>query len=448
MRLVCDARRCTVRAGVTNGENVGKTVKKKKQGRRPSYSDSALPDGPGSMSTIDPNVVCPHCGALYEVSRLRWEGLVVRCPECGRTISAHDYDQGMLDIPKRASELEGQVKEFLQERDRFAVRHLKTRWSLLKRYYAWRMRRLNDAHAELLQADEEARKLQAVVPKFAESRYYTSRWFKLTGKPLRRLARGPLPAYTLVPRYRDDGAFELRKVGPGGEGWGILGEWMVFARLQQAVDDGVFASGPVLVLPNLYLTNQNSDEMDLGTSGSWGGSRFGDLRSLGRILPLYSQIDCLLITVNAVYIIEVKNNHSRIEVNEDGEAFARGRDGYPVALWRDAKQCSNHATAFATCFPEIPFGRIFEITVYSNAISFTTRLKGFRENAYIGCFDEGSGNFLAEMLREEARLSEEGPLFTTEEADALGEELKKTALDADGRKEYLHLERLDFLKGR
>ena len=399
------------------------------------------------MAAVDPEVICPHCFEAFAVSDMPVEGLDGTCPHCGGRLADGDFDRARDEVPARAAELAARLEAFHASRDGLALRQFKTRWGLVKRFYAWRIRRLNEENAALVADEAQARRRAQLVARLPESRYYTSRWFLQTGRPLSREARGPLSAYTLVPRYLDDGTFALWKRGKGSEGWGILGEWQVFERLRHAREDGALPVG-TCILPNLYLSNRSSDEMSTGASGSWSGSRFSGLRTLGDIRPLFSQIDCMVLTAHAVYLIEVKNNHSAISVAADGAATASRGARAPMSLWRDAKQCSDHASAFATCFPDIPFERIYELTVYTNAMSFSTEMAGFVDNAYVGACADGPGDFAALIGREERRLQDRGPLFDGDELQAFARHLMDTASDRDGRKEYLHLERLRFLGGR
>lgn len=135
-----------------------------------------------------------------------------------------------------------------------------------------------------------------------------------------------------------------------------------------------------------------------GHRGAWSGSRFGYLRTRGALKPLFSQIDCAVITEHAVYILEVKSCYAHVAVDANGNVLSYAgtedsvdRNKSPWNRNGDVRQCARHASASATRYPQIPFERIFEIVVYVDPFSMANERPWMVDNACVaalGCKGE------------------------------------------------------------
>ncbi len=427
---------------------MGKKTKKQNHRARPLPQNVAA-IGPQSLNRPDPSVVCPHCLGAFVLSTAMLSGWRTVCPHCGMVIAPGDYDERRAEISKNASAASGAASPILSRRNRIAAKHFKTRFSLLKHWYAWRIRRINEDNQEVLVAWDKAKRQLSAAEQFAFSRYYTSSWFQLTGKPLERGEIDPLEPYRLMSRYGEEGQYRLKAAkGKNRVGRGLQAEWFVYSTL----DERVHAEGALRgarVCPNLYIGNGSADELQQGSSGSWSGSRFGYLRTRGTLRPLFSQIDCAVLTEHAVYILEVKSCYAHVAVDANGNVLSyagtkdlvdrnkssRNRNG-------DVRQCARHASAFATRYPQIPFERIFEIVVYVDPFSMANERPWMIDNACVatlGCEGESFIDVIEDMERSLQGLS---PLFSKDELDRFSDCLVGESGDPNGRKEFLHLERL------
>lgn len=429
---------------------MGKT-KKKNTGSPKHHKEPKHVAGPQTLERIDPLVTCPYCVRAFRLSETGYSDSRTLCPHCKETIDEKDYDRRLQEIKDECPSLIEAGDVALKRRDKLAVAQFKTKFELLKRWYGWRIRRLNERNADLFATADEARRKMSMVPTFAYSRYYTSLWFALTGKPLERESEGPLSGYRMRSMYSDDGEYALRVTDrTDSMAHGIRAEYLVF----NALVDKTMQNGPLKkarVCPNLYITNESADEMEHGVSGSWSGSRYGSMRVRGSLKPLFSQTDCLLLTKWAVYVIEVKSRHTHIRVDSDGHVFAPAREGgsSPARSFdADVRQCANHASAFATAFPDIPFERIFELTVYVEPLSFESERLEVADNAYVCSCGAGTGaEEVGDVIEEiDTCLHGKKPLFSQKDPYRMSGKILGSYGDSNGRKEYIHLERLETLR--
>lgn len=99
-----------------------------------------------------------------------------------------------------------------------------------------RIRRVNESNREVLEAWDKARRELAAAERFAHSRYYTSSWFQLTGKPLERGEIGPLAPYRLISQYAKKDRYQLKASKKNNRvGRGLQAEWFVYSTLDERV---------------------------------------------------------------------------------------------------------------------------------------------------------------------------------------------------------------------
>lgn len=430
---------------------MGKKTKKQNHRARPLPQNVAAV-GPQSLSRPDPSVVCPHCLELFTLSTAALSGWRTVCPHCEMIIVPGDYDERRAEISKDASVASKAASPILSCRNRIAAKHFKTRFSLLKRRHAWRIRRINENNWEVLEAWDKARHELAAAERFAHSRYYTSSWFQLTGKPLERGEVGPLAPYRLISQYAKKDRYQLKASKKNNRvGRGLQAEWFVYSTLDERAHAEGLLQG-ARVCPNLYIGNGSADELQQGSSGSWSGSRFGYLRTRGALKPLFSQIDCAVITEYAVYIIEVKSCYAHVAVDANGNVLSYAgtedsvdRNKNPWNCNGDVRQCARHASAFATRYPQIPFERIFEIVVYVDPFSMANERPWMVDNACVAALGCKGESFIEVIEDTERSLQGLSPLFSKGELDRFSDCLIRESGDPNGRKEFLHLERLQKL---
>ena len=418
---------------------MGKTVKKQHQGRRVPREVQALPDSPLDLRRVDPEVVCPHCLASFNASALGGSHLERSCPRCEERISGGDYDaarSAVLEALAAAQEAAAPAHEKL---DRLAKKEGASRWGLLKRWYRWRMAPVGRRYEDVLTRERQLAQKRRLVKGFARSRYYASPWFNLTGAALAREARGPLEAYELRPAYGQDESYSIRSCDRQGEGKGLLGEWRVFEALAQAASEGRLAEGgSVQLCPNLYLPNMAPRPNDVG------GRRPGPPQAL------YRQVDCILLTERAVYIFEAKSWRRDIHISSGKRAGKRTGKHKGQSIEHSPQQCAGHADAFAELYPAIPFDRVYELVVYVDPASFANDRHAFYRNACSSVLGDGDRcgprNFIDVIAEEEDRLAHEAPLFEPGELERVGDEIRARFGDVNGRKEYLHRERLQSIE--
>lgn len=405
--------------------------------------------GPQLLERIDPQVICPYCVHGFALSRAKFTDACPICPHCNETILTQDYDRRYKEIKTECPPVIEKADRVLKRRDKLAVAQFRSKFELIKRWYGWRMRRLNEKYAQVFSDGEDARRKLNGAQMFAYSRYYTSAWFALSSKPLERASAGPLKSYCMRSKYSDEGEYALYATGPHDPtARGVRAEWVMFSDLIDALGKSDQLKGARLC-PNIYISNPSANEMDHGASGSWSGARYGSIRVNGNLRPLFSQVDCLLLTKWAVYVIEVKSRRAHVRVDAGGHVSSRLQKGDIVSersLDADVRQCANHANAFATAFPDIPFERIFELTVYVEPLSFASDCLQVADNAYACSCRAGADSFADAIEAIDYRLCDQAPLFTQQELYGLSGHIMKTYGDPNGRKEYIHLERLETLR--
>ena len=119
------------------GGAMGKKTKKQNHRARPLPQNVAA-IGPQSLNRPDPSVVCPHCLGTFTLPTAALSGWRTVCPHCGMIIVPSDYDERWAEISKDASAASEAVSPILSRCNRIAAKHFKMRFSLVKRWYAWR----------------------------------------------------------------------------------------------------------------------------------------------------------------------------------------------------------------------------------------------------------------------------------------------------------------------
>lgn len=231
------------------------------------------------------------------------------CPACGVRLRSTDYDGAACEAVSQRVENEKRLNALVQER--LEAERANARWGVLRKLPILpSRRRLKAIEGERAAVLDEIRSLAARLRELASARYYMGPWYRATGMHLRVDApssdgfkRNPLEA----AYYDSEGAFHIKTKLKTKELRGVFGEYLVFERLSSALERGDGISGHLLRA--LYIPDVSSCERD-----SYGAS-------------YTEEVDLLLATERALYVIEVKNLWGRIVVRPE-----KFRDRYEVEV--------------------------------------------------------------------------------------------------------------------
>lgn len=248
--------------------------------------------------------ICWACGAQVP---LRHGGGA--CPACGARLCSVDYDDAARDAVAMRIDKERRLNALVQ--DRLEAQRRNERWGVLGRLpFLPSRRRLAAIEKERIAVLAEIRALAGRSRELASARYYMGPWYRATGMYLRCDApgsdgfkRNPLEA----AYYDSEGAFHIRAKRKTKEQRGVFGEYLVFEQLSSALEQDGGISGHLLRA--LYVSDASSCERDPY------GSSFTE------------EIDLLLATARALYVIEVKNLRGFISVRPQ-----RFHDRYEVEV--------------------------------------------------------------------------------------------------------------------
>lgn len=216
----------------------------------------------------------------------------------------------------------------------------------------------------------------------------------------------------------------------------------MFDTLLNRVRDPESALHGAQLVPNIYLPSEQKG------------------RKAGK---LWSQIDCVLLTRKAAFVIESKRRRRRIVApgrfeeiwsTNDGELVAAYNIGAMEGTFEEAgfddesfalNQNSTHAVAFDEACREYPFERVFEQVVYVGTDSFTTDCREFVDNVNVSWVGHGAAEF-ADIIEDECEKLDE--FISQSDMDALGESMVQTYGDLNQKRGQLHAERLRNIDSR
>lgn len=235
-------------------------------------------------------------------------------------------------------------------------------------------------------------------------------------------------------RYGSDGSWSLNPTSKLASG--ITAEIRVFQALLDRVRNPESALHGAQLVPNIYLPHEQQGR---------------------KAEKLWSQIDCVLLTRQAAFVIEAKRRRKRVvapgQFNEiwstsSGELIQAYTDGNMKGSFKDAgfddesfalKQNSKHAVAFDDACPTYPFERIYEQVVYVGTDSFTADCHKFVDNVNVSWIGRGTAKFV-NIIENECRKLDN--IASQNDIDTLGESLVKTYGDLNQKRGQLHAERL------
>lgn len=176
---------------------------------------------------------------------------------------------------------------------------------------------------------------------------------------------------------------------------------------------------------------------------------------------LWSQIDCVLLTRQAAFVIESKRRRKHVIApapfediwsTYDGKLMDACNAGAIEASFKDAgfddesfalNQNSKHAVAFDEVCQEYPFDRIYEQVVYVDVNSFTTDCREFVDNVNVSWVGQGATEFVDVIEKECSKLDE---IVGQSDLDNIGELLVQSYGDLNQKRSQLHAERLRYIE--
>ena len=374
------------------------------------------------------NCVCPACDASISPKRIVGGYLNRRCPVCNHVIKPKDFDEHAARVLLDLKRTRKQVNSLAQELQQLKHKYERYSFILLRPFRRFVYKKLKHAQKEYSAARKTQHRLNIRLLAFARMRYYLSEWYFRTGFPLKRTVIAP---FELKPCYDDNGVWRL----PRGKKWisGTTAEFAVFQALYDEVTDPESVLYRAQIIPNIYLPRP--------LEYSRNGRSFWD------------QIDMVLLTTQAAFVIEVKRRHKNIIANAPFEDILskalvwgekrKSNDGSEIAKW-DLKesnalsQNSRHAVAFDELVSQFPFERIYEQVVFVNPSSFESDADKFIDNVNVSCLAETS-RFLLPVVSVCSELS---PVITQEEVDRLGEMLVNQYGDLNQKRAIIHDNRI------
>ena len=383
------------------------------------------------------NCVCCHCDTVFKPSDISGSHLNRRCPSCGGKLNESNYDIASRQLHEELVAIKECMSVSDAESRKWELRALRCKWAFLGPL----RKRLERKAAEYRTiAEGLAQKHTIRSNRFsilAQSRYYTSEWYQRTRIPLVRKVVSP---YRLNVGFDEDGVWYIRQTDKLSSG--IMAEYLVFQRLLECVRDAASPLFGAQVVPNIYLNHEQG----------------GD-----RAEKFWTQIDCVLLTRQAAFVIEVKRRRKHIFTSRpfemiwssnsceempdqfsSNESNARLTDGDFADESFALNQNSSHAVEFdSTCYA-FPFERIYEQGVYVGTRSFHTDCTEFVDNVNVSYLSAYVSNpDFADIIEDECGRLED--MLDQERLNDLGESLVASYGDLNQMRAQLHVQRIKDL---
>ena len=374
------------------------------------------------------NCVCPSCDASINPSQIIGDYLDRRCPICNHSIKPEDFDELASHVLQDLKRTRGQ-KDFVAQRlDQLEHKHERFNYILLRPFKRFISKKLKHVQEEYSAVRKTQHLLNTRLLALARMHYYLSEWYFRTGFPLKRTVVAP---FELRPCYDDSGIWRL----PRGrrEISGTTAEFAVFQTIYNEATNPESILYRAQIVPNIYLPR--SPEYSRNGRSFW------------------DQIDMVLLTTQAAFVIEVKRRYKAIKSNvpfediwsktpiwDEKEKVTSDSEAVPwdskesIAL----SQNSRHAIAFNELIPQFPFERVYEQVVFVEPLSFDSDADEFVDNVNVSCLDETS-RFLLPILHACSELSS---VITQEEVDQLGETLVSQYGDLNQKRSIIHANRI------
>lgn len=383
------------------------------------------------------NCVCCHCDTVFKPSDISGSYLNRRCPSCGGELNESNYDIASRQLREELVTINERMSASDAESRKWESWALRCKWAFLSPL----RKRLERKAAEYRTAVEDLTQKHAIRGNrfsiLAQSRYYTSEWYQRTRIPLMRKVVSP---YKLNVGFDEDGVWYIRQTDKLGSG--IMAEYLVFQRLLGCVRDATSPLFGAQIVPNIYLNHeQRGDKAE----------------------KLWTQIDCLLLTRQAAFVIEVKRRRKHVFTSRpfemiwssnscekmpdqfssnEGNAKPTDDDCADESFALD--QNSSHAVEFDSTCDAFPFERIYEQVVYVGTRSFHTDCAEFVDNVNVSYLSADNSDLdFADIIENECERLED--TLDQERLDELGESLVASYGDLNQMRAQLHVQRIKDL---
>lgn len=387
---------------------------------------------------------CPHCKRDFGPLDMKGDYLKRACPLCNNAITAKDYDA-------IAANLDTRIKMLKRELDNLAAANAKNekliklaKLPLLNLFRPHLLERANALRIEEQQMRKELNEVSHALKYAAYDRYYTGEYFQSTHTALKHVKANP---YELKPFYNKDGIWRLSAQTKSSRG--LAAEIEVFNALLEEVQRPSSTLYRARLVPNIYLPKETNN------------------RGLDR---LWDQIDLILLTTRAAFVIEIKNRVSHvvscapfavIYSSKASDCPPLNENLCPLKIqdWsknesRALAQNSQHALAFDTACSLYLFEQIYEELVFVGTKSFSTNSQQFIENINVSILEpknkqdslqksDAEPPFIAAIKSVYKNLDE---LVTTNQVDAEAERLINTYGDLNQRRGIMHTARIKSLQ--
>lgn len=286
---------------------------------------------------------CCECGELFPISELQGSFMARFCPLCGKRLHEGAYDAHARDV-------------------------------------AWRLRRAERGSARAHAFADELERL-------ALARYLTSEWYLLTGTPTSAVGHNATQeVYSFTPAYDEFGKFFLQGNHGKSEVRGIRGEFVLFESLRSYVRDLSSYLFGSMIIPSIELPTDRIDDR-------------------GGLHTSRNQTDCVVLTRQGAFVLEVKNWHAkinadvpqrRVEVTRKWRTWEYCWDEGPI------KQALGSREALIEHCPELNPDRVCGAVVFVDPIEMTGRVGNLPciNNVYFGWLKtDGENSILRKMGR-------------------------------------------------
>lgn len=377
------------------------------------------------------NCICCHCEAAFRPHDVDGSYLSRKCPSCGELLNEAVYDDACAKKLKEESRLKREVASLESEDEKWSRWRTRLRWAIFRPLCKLLDKRIMRIREEKDKLNNKRHVIDRRVKAYAISRYYTGEWYQRTGVNLKRTVVAP---YQINVYYGKDGKWNI--VPTDQHTAGLVAEFKVFQELLSRVEnvDSVLCNAQIV--PNIYLPHEQCGR---------------------KAEKLWTQIDCLLLTRQAAFVIEVKRRKQYVVSLKPFEEIWSSKSSDVIRLFEQGeiddlsqvdglfslrfalRQNSGHAIALDETCSDYEFERIYEQVVFVGASSYRTDCDEFVDNVNVSSLGNGSPNFADIVECASAQLDD---VLTQSRLDEIGEQLVSSYGDLNQKRAQLHAQRL------
>ncbi len=379
------------------------------------------------MKTV--HFICWNCKLPVPLDRLS-----DTCPHCDASLTPYDYDSYAQEVAHDLQEIKSTEHELKQASQAFKkkVSQFSKRHRILLRLFKKGIQQKTLAYEEkLLAISKDVAAQKPTLDACAISSYCASEWFRQTNI-LPRLQGGNADSPFAKVEYSDMGSFVVRLKAHDRTAAGTYGEYKAFDLLTRAVELGELGEAHLaynVLIPKIHESRTAHH-------------------------PRYAQIDFLLITQKAVYVIEAKNLNGNIECfyrkkHHEYQVYVSRckRDGTPLNAPRledygPAQNKEHKRCLLEQCMAISPDETINIIAYVKKHAFYAPEIHSQRAN-HVATLDESSMGLVNVIKAIESARPE---LRTSCETKALFNHVQHLFMDIDGNAAREHSMQIANLK--